>query len=74
MYSIIGVTSFGKKMGCGTAPAIYTRVSEYVGWIESIVWPDEVEKFNSKLIKTHYFQFIIYFHIFHPFFGILIIF
>ncbi|CAG9823352.1 unnamed protein product [Phaedon cochleariae] len=39
MYEIIGVTSFGK--GCGLAknnPGVYTRVSNYLQWIESIVW------------------------------------
>ncbi|XP_044259506.1 serine protease snake-like isoform X2 [Tribolium madens] len=38
MYSIIGVTSFGKFCGFANAPAIYTKVSAYVPWIESIVW------------------------------------
>ncbi|CAG9768750.1 unnamed protein product [Ceutorhynchus assimilis] len=40
MYDIIGVTSFG--IGCGIAteiPGVYTRVSNYVKWIEDIVWP-----------------------------------
>ncbi|GLH11256.1 Serine protease snake [Gryllus bimaculatus] len=42
MYSLVGVTSFGKG-NCGTSksPAIYTRVSYFVQWIESVVWPDE---------------------------------
>uniref|UniRef100_A0A182QR03 Peptidase S1 domain-containing protein n=1 Tax=Anopheles farauti TaxID=69004 RepID=A0A182QR03_9DIPT len=36
---VIGITSFG--IGCGSStPGIYTRVSEYVDWIESIVWPN----------------------------------
>lgn len=39
MYSIIGVTSFGKACGVATIPGVYTRVSNYVEWIESIVWP-----------------------------------
>lgn len=35
---IVGITSSGKV--CGTMfPSIYTRVSQYIGWIESIVWP-----------------------------------
>ncbi|XP_026744184.1 serine protease persephone-like [Trichoplusia ni] len=40
MYVIIGVTSFGFTT-CGEVgyPGVYTRVSNYVPWIESIVWP-----------------------------------
>lgn len=35
---IVGLTSTGKV--CGTAfPGIYARVSHFVDWIESIVWP-----------------------------------
>ena len=37
---VIGITSFGQ--GCaGGAPSIYTRISSYLDWIESIVWPGE---------------------------------
>ncbi|XP_050433648.1 venom protease-like isoform X2 [Adelges cooleyi] len=39
MYSLIGVTSFGKLCGESNAPGVYTRVSHYVSWIERIVWP-----------------------------------
>ncbi|KAG8241723.1 serine-type endopeptidase activity protein [Homalodisca vitripennis] len=39
MYSLIGVTSFGGKPCGGNKPAVYTRVSNYIPWIESIVWP-----------------------------------
>ncbi|KAF6200353.1 hypothetical protein GE061_006656 [Apolygus lucorum] len=38
MYTIIGVTSIGSKCG-GDIPSIYTRVSYYLPWIESHVWP-----------------------------------
>ncbi|XP_043268692.1 serine protease snake-like isoform X2 [Venturia canescens] len=38
-YSIVGVTSFGKFCGFKNSPAIYTRVSSYLDWIESVVWP-----------------------------------
>ncbi|KAG8302694.1 hypothetical protein J6590_026897 [Homalodisca vitripennis] len=38
MYEVIGITSFGKLCGTGL-PAIYTRVSMYIEWIEDIVWP-----------------------------------
>ncbi|KAK9737490.1 Trypsin [Popillia japonica] len=37
-YTIIGITSVGIK--CAIIPAIYTRISYYVPWIESIVWPN----------------------------------
>ncbi|XP_054273148.1 venom protease-like [Macrosteles quadrilineatus] len=43
MYSQVGITSFGVK--CGNFygqpkyPAIYTRVSSYIQWIETNVWP-----------------------------------
>ncbi|KYN33194.1 Serine protease snake [Trachymyrmex septentrionalis] len=39
MYSIVGVTSFGKFCAFKLSPAIYTRVSSYLDWIENIVWP-----------------------------------
>uniref|UniRef100_A0A0A9WMQ3 Serine protease snake n=1 Tax=Lygus hesperus TaxID=30085 RepID=A0A0A9WMQ3_LYGHE len=35
----VGITSFGRDCGLPNSPGIYTRVSSYVGWIESIVWP-----------------------------------
>ncbi|KAK7871644.1 hypothetical protein R5R35_001829 [Gryllus longicercus] len=43
MYSVIGITSFGKG-ACGTtlSPSVYTRVSYFVPWLEDIVWPDDV--------------------------------
>lgn len=38
MYSVIGVTSFGR--GCGTStPGVYTNVFNYLSWIEAVVWP-----------------------------------
>ncbi|XP_072943275.1 serine protease snk-like [Epargyreus clarus] len=39
MYTVIGVTSFGQHCGVAGEPAIYTKVSPYVEWIESVVWP-----------------------------------
>ncbi|XP_037029826.1 serine protease snake-like [Bradysia coprophila] len=36
VYDIIGITSFGKA--CAIQPGVYTRVSHYLDWIESIVW------------------------------------
>ncbi|CAH0730377.1 unnamed protein product, partial [Brenthis ino] len=39
MYTVIGVTSFGRACGYIGEPGIYTRVAAYVPWIESVVWP-----------------------------------
>lgn len=37
--TVLGIVSFG--IHCGTAlPAIYTRVANYIDWIESHVWPN----------------------------------
>nr|XP_022913253.1 serine protease snake-like [Onthophagus taurus] len=38
VHRIVGVTSFG--INCNLVPGIYTRVSKYISWIESIVWPN----------------------------------
>lgn len=38
LHVVMGATSAG--MGCGGGlPALYTRVSSYLDWIENIVWP-----------------------------------
>uniref|UniRef100_A0A182W4R1 Peptidase S1 domain-containing protein n=1 Tax=Anopheles minimus TaxID=112268 RepID=A0A182W4R1_9DIPT len=39
-YYLLGITSFGA--GCGSSnPSVYTRISYYMDWIESHVWPSE---------------------------------
>ncbi|KAF2884868.1 hypothetical protein ILUMI_21287 [Ignelater luminosus] len=38
IFHIVGITSFGKGCGGPNLPAIYTRISEYVPWIENIIW------------------------------------
>ncbi|KAG5895056.1 hypothetical protein JTB14_021023 [Gonioctena quinquepunctata] len=37
-FYIVGITSFGKSCGQINTPAVYTRVSEYVPWIEETIW------------------------------------
>ena len=37
MYTIIGITSFGNQ-NCGAVPAVYTKVYNYLDWIEKMVW------------------------------------
>nr|CAD7266847.1 unnamed protein product [Timema shepardi] len=39
MYSLVGITSFGMECAAAESPAIYTRVSHFVPWIVSVVWP-----------------------------------
>lgn len=39
VYDVVGVTSFGKACGLSNSPGVYTRVYNYLSWIESIVWP-----------------------------------
>ncbi|KAJ8921904.1 hypothetical protein NQ315_008537 [Exocentrus adspersus] len=41
VHDIIGVTSFGKACGLSKAPGIYTRVSSYIAWIESVAFQYE---------------------------------
>ncbi|XP_017768686.1 PREDICTED: serine protease persephone-like [Nicrophorus vespilloides] len=37
---LIGVTSIEKLCNGKNAPGLYTRISYYIPWIESVVWPD----------------------------------
>ncbi|KOB65048.1 Hemolymph proteinase 18, partial [Operophtera brumata] len=39
-YAIIGVTSSGHACGTPGQAGLYTRVSYYVPWIESLIWPN----------------------------------
>ncbi|KAF9405012.1 hypothetical protein HW555_014054, partial [Spodoptera exigua] len=43
-YTVVGVTSYGKNCGIPGSAGMYTRVSYYVPWIESIVWPEETDE------------------------------
>lgn len=38
IYKQVGVTSYGIKCGVPDTPGVYTKVSYFVPWIESIVW------------------------------------
>lgn len=42
LHKVVGVTSFGRDCGRKYAPGVYSKVSRYVEWIESIVWPSEM--------------------------------
>ncbi|XP_053696866.1 venom protease-like [Sabethes cyaneus] len=37
-YTIIGITSFGKYCGLAGSPGVYTRVYQYISWIENLVF------------------------------------
>lgn len=41
MYTVMGITSFAKQCGDLNAPGVYTRVYNYLDWIESIVWTNQ---------------------------------
>ncbi|KAL6260757.1 hypothetical protein P5V15_008280 [Pogonomyrmex californicus] len=40
LFQVIGITSFGQACGIGDTPGVYTKVSPYLSWIESYVWPE----------------------------------
>ncbi|XP_030757927.1 serine protease snake-like [Sitophilus oryzae] len=37
-YSIIGVTSFGRFCGMKNSLGVYSKVDQFVPWIESVIW------------------------------------
>ncbi|XP_048484751.1 trypsin-1-like [Plutella xylostella] len=39
IHYVIGITSFGVGCGQPDTPGVYTKVSSYLDWIESVVWP-----------------------------------
>ncbi|CAB3259112.1 unnamed protein product [Arctia plantaginis] len=39
VFTILGVTSYGRQCGLSGGTGMYTRVRSYVSWIEDIVWP-----------------------------------
>ncbi|XP_070494883.1 trypsin-1-like [Chironomus tepperi] len=38
IYSLVGITSFGRSCGLKNSPGIYTKVAAYIDWIEDKVW------------------------------------
>lgn len=46
MYTVVGITSFGKSCGIESVPGVYTRVSAYLDWIERVVW-EESDNFDN---------------------------
>jgi len=41
IYVVSGVTSFGKACGEAHSPGVYTRVYNFLDWIEGYVWPNQ---------------------------------
>jgi secreted trypsin-like serine protease len=42
-YTIVGVSVGGGHCGNNLIPSIFASVEKYLDWIESIVWPGDVE-------------------------------
>ncbi|XP_017031187.1 venom protease isoform X2 [Drosophila kikkawai] len=46
-YYLVGITSYGAY--CRSEfPGVYTRVSSYIDWIASIVWPNYFSEFDNQ--------------------------
>jgi len=41
-FQVFGVSSLGKNCTTIDTPIVYTKVSNYVKWIEDIVWPEDI--------------------------------
>lgn len=49
-YYLIGMTSYGTF--CRSAyPGVYTRVSSYIAWITSVVWPDQYSSYFPEQLQ-----------------------
>lgn len=49
-YYIVGITSFGRGCASTGMPGVYTRVTPYLDWIESIVWAKS--KYETQLPRN----------------------
>lgn len=53
VYYVVGVTSVG--IACGSQmPGVYTRVAEYLEWIERVVWP--AQSIGSRFREDDYYD------------------
>ncbi|KRT81069.1 Trypsin [Oryctes borbonicus] len=41
IFYTVGITSFGRMCALENTPAIYTKVSEFIPWLQRIVWESE---------------------------------
>ncbi|XP_026325621.1 serine protease snake-like [Hyposmocoma kahamanoa] len=41
IFYLVGIVSFGRECAAPGQPAVYTRVSSFLDWVESVVWPGE---------------------------------
>eukprot|EP00099_Drosophila_melanogaster_P002055 NP_001097767.2 uncharacterized protein Dmel_CG11670 [Drosophila melanogaster] len=46
-YYLVGITSYGAYCR-SELPGVYTRVSSYIDWIASIVWPNYYSEFTNQ--------------------------